>query len=260
MNNNYLTETKLGEYLKILYPKDEFIRNKCVPNSNSKYRPDYRNDNLKLIVEFDGYSHYTSSKTILSDIKKDRIFKSMGYNIIRIPYFIQISNGVTLYLFGKTSKKINQIYPHGFIDHKCIMPADFCELGLEKFKEDLENFFFIKNDILKSLENKINECGEILKILPPSWYNQDEHISHKFEDNEYKKFYNEYKILGGKKQPKEYEFYLKIFFALTLNSFTGGDCYFDSRKEALDKFIYIIGSVDEMNLFFNSVDNIHSYS
>jgi len=36
-----------------------FIHNKSVVNSiNKRFRPDYQSLNLKLIIEFDGYSHY----------------------------------------------------------------------------------------------------------------------------------------------------------------------------------------------------------
>jgi hypothetical protein len=260
--NNYLTETKLGEFLKILYPDKEFVRDKCVPNSNCIYRPDYRNDELKLIVEFDGSSHYTSSKRIFADIEKDKIFKYMGYKIIRIPYFIQLSPAIIRYLFGKSPENLKQIYPHGFIDYKCTLPSDFCELGLEKFKKDLDFFSFIKNEILKSLKNKIKENkGEMLKVLPPSWNKIiKKPIIYEFKDSEYKKFYKEYKKLGGKKEAEEYEFYLKIFISITEGSFTGGPCYFESKQDSLNKFKYIVSSEKEVGLFFNSVNNMHCYS
>lgn len=51
----YLTESKLTAELKIIYPELEFIHDKIVPNSGIINRPDFSNDELKLIIEFDGY-------------------------------------------------------------------------------------------------------------------------------------------------------------------------------------------------------------
>lgn len=167
MEKEYLTEKKLGEYLNIIFPNYKFIHNRSVPNSNCRYRPDYRNDELKLIVEFDGYTHYTSSKTVYVDQVKDEIYKDMGYNIVRIPYFIQMSSKVIKYLFN-VNVKIEQSYPHGFIDEKVILPADYCEMGIRRFEGDLEYFKFISYDILESLTNKIeNEFDyKACRVIP----------------------------------------------------------------------------------------------
>ena len=155
----YLTEKGLKLILQRIYPNIDFVHNKTVPNSGIKNRPDYRNDELMLIVEFDGYLHYTQSKTILYDEKKDRVYSEMGYKIIRIPYFIQISKETIKHLFG-VNINIPQNYPHGFIDPKCVLPSDFCTLGIKRYKKDLENFSFIKNEIDLSLEEKIKEKGD----------------------------------------------------------------------------------------------------
>ena len=65
---------------------------------------------------------------------------------------------------------VEQTYPHGFIDSKCILPADFCELGVEKFKKDLALLdASIRQDIINSLKTKVNcaQFGE-LTVVPPS--------------------------------------------------------------------------------------------
>ena len=67
--NNYLTESKLSNLLKEIYPSEEFEHDKKVPNSDINLRPDYRSDELKLIVEFDGYRHYSVSSVISSTVK-----------------------------------------------------------------------------------------------------------------------------------------------------------------------------------------------
>lgn len=158
----FLTEERLGNFLSKLFSGLIFERDKVVPGSGIKHRADFRNDDIMLIVEFDGYQHYTQSKRIIADKLKDKIYSSMGYEIWRIPYFIQISEetinslirneNLHEYVFKWISRNISpefykiitkQQYPHGFIDSKLeVLPADFCELGIQRFKEDIEIFNF----------------------------------------------------------------------------------------------------------------------
>ena len=164
----YLNEERLGETLRLIFNK-EFIYDKAVPNSkNKRKRPDYRNDELMLIVEFDGFQHYNCTKNILSDIEKDKDYSELGYKVIRIPYFIQLNTDTINRLFNIKLEKDIYKYPQGFIDNKALLPSDFCELGIEKFVADLEIFSHLKEDILDSLKNKINELKDIRLVLPKS--------------------------------------------------------------------------------------------
>ena len=165
--NNYLTEKSLGEYLEQIFPKYKFIRDKAVPDSKIRNRPDYRNDELMLIVKFDGYRHYSNPDNILVDEQKDTVYEAMGYTIIRIPYFIQMSTDIIKLLFNK-DLNIKQIYPHGFIDSKAMLPAFFCELGITRFKNDLNKFNIVKEDIVLSLKHKNEKNKHINYVLPPS--------------------------------------------------------------------------------------------
>ena len=49
----WLNEEVLGKYLEEIYPEYVFVHDKMVPDSGMKNRPDYRCDELNLIVEFD---------------------------------------------------------------------------------------------------------------------------------------------------------------------------------------------------------------
>ena len=102
MEEKYLTEMKLGKILNLLFPHEEFIHNKMVPGSGIKNRPDYRCEKLKLIVEFDGYQHYTKCCEIKKDEYKDKAYKKLGYDIVRIPNFIQITTETIKHLFELT--------------------------------------------------------------------------------------------------------------------------------------------------------------
>lgn len=163
----YLTEENLSEVLKKIFPAEIFIHDKVVPNSNTKTRPDYRCERLKLIIEFDGDQHYRNVKKIRNEIKKDQIYHKLGYKIVRIPYFVQISTLIIEKLFGK-KLKYQQTFPHGFISKTVIMPCDFCELGIVKFKIDLEKFSYVKTEIINSLKEKAIELGDKELVVPPS--------------------------------------------------------------------------------------------
>ena len=119
-----------------------------------RFKPDYRNEQSLTIVEFDGDTHYTQASRVLADSAKDKIYAKAGYNIIRIPYFIQLSRSTCQTLFG-LDLDVKQEYKHGFIDKHCVLPADFCELGIEKFKSDLAKFKNEASDIIDSLKLKI---------------------------------------------------------------------------------------------------------
>ena len=161
----YLNEDRLGEYLKSIYPNLEFIHDKIVPNSGIRNRPDFRNDDIMLIVEFDGYQHYTTASVILTDLIKDTVYTNMGYKIVRIPYFVQLSRIIILNLFN-VDINFDQIYPHGFHDRNAILPADYCELGIDKFKLELIKFNYITGDIIKSLRMKC-KCSEDDRLILP---------------------------------------------------------------------------------------------
>ena len=164
----YLTEKKLGLILSEIFPAFEFIHDKSVPGSaNNRWRPDYRCEINKLIVEFDGDSHYCKAARIISDNTKDAEFINLGYKIVRIPYFIQITSDVLRHIFN-LNKPFTQQYPNGFIDPAAILPADFCELGVKKFLEDLEIFSFHKNEIIASLIQKVKEKKDVNLVMPPS--------------------------------------------------------------------------------------------
>jgi hypothetical protein len=164
----YLTEENLNKELIKIYPNTIFIRDKKVPNSNIEGYPDFRNEDLKIIVEFDGDRHYTQSKVIKKDELKNKTYSSLGYKVIRIPYFVQLNTKVIANVFN-IKLNFQQKYPQGFIDIKALLPSDFCELGIEKFQLDLEKFYYLKKEIVGSLKVKIEKL-DIETVLPKSLY------------------------------------------------------------------------------------------
>ena len=166
---DYLTEERLGLILEESID-GIWIHNKTVPDSGIQTKPDFRNDKNKIIVEFDGYSHYTNPDVIHRDNLKNKVYTSMGYNVLRIPYFFQLKSIHEL----KVIFEINRIeqklkpskyfidYSHGFIDKNCLLPSSYCLYGLSSFcdfisllESDIDNYF-IAEEIWKSLDNITN--------------------------------------------------------------------------------------------------------
>lgn len=164
----YLDEIKLGQCLAEIFPDYEFIHDKAVPGAGISNRPDYRCEALKLIVEFDGYQHYCQVDTIFKDRLKDEAYASMGYRIVRIPYFVQLTSDVVKYYFGVDDVDMQINFPHGFIaDKGAKLPAEYCSLGIIRFMNELRELNFLQTDIISSLKAKLDKYnGDKSRVFP----------------------------------------------------------------------------------------------
>ena len=162
--SGYLTEGILLNIFSTLFGKEDVISQyKEETYPFKKYKYDILVKSKKLIIEFDGELHYTDINTIKRDLIKNNIIE-LGYTLIRIPYFVQLTTDVFNYLFPGIDVVINQNYPHGFIDKKAKLPSNFCSHGELKFLQDLEKFSFIKEDIINSLKNSFEQKEFVLGI------------------------------------------------------------------------------------------------
>lgn len=91
--------TGLEEYLAVIFPGKKWVHDKAL-GGGVRSRPDYRCDELMLIVEFDGTPHYNDPGTIARDMKNQAIYEELGYTVVRIPYFVQLTREVILGLFS----------------------------------------------------------------------------------------------------------------------------------------------------------------
>lgn len=282
----YLTEKKLSDSLKILFPNNVFINNKKFKNTN--YKPDFICEDLKLIIEFDGYRHYSDPKTIITDQIKDKLFNENGYSVIRIPYFIQLNNEILTILFNENEEEnlfldkdfsiFYTEYPQGFIDKNALLPASFCYLGVNKFINDLFKFEIVLVEILNSIDIKISNLKNKLLVITPEIersidelllqhhefdlkYNNNylDEIKNEKETEKILEFYKEYKKLKGTHSFNEYFYYYKIFLSITLESYVCNNSPL-SREESFKKWENFIGSKNEAKIYFKSIDNINSYS
>lgn len=142
----------LDEYLEVLFPDYTWIYNQRLyyydDNKEKRYIiPDYRCGELKLVVEFDGILHYTDHNTILRDANNERIYDKMGYTVIRIPYFIQLTNDVVNTLFKQYSNVLsvnetlfNPNISSMYGECKGFGPAYTCASGFKRMVKVLKQF------------------------------------------------------------------------------------------------------------------------
>ena len=125
-----------------MFPPKRFDpTNKWGQYSYCRKRPDYRSESLKLIVEFDGLPHYTDPSNILRDADNTAFYEKCGYKVVRIPFFIQLTNEVVEQLFGVSVEEplfcegIPSLGPKGKNT-----PAFLCHKGIQKMAREYLRF------------------------------------------------------------------------------------------------------------------------
>jgi hypothetical protein len=170
----YLTEEKLIQLFKDLEKQINNIKVKINARISEEFKR-FKGDiivNDYYFIEFDGYQHYTKSSIFNRDSIKNAIWELQYKKVIRIPYFVQLTDETFNYYFKDLIKslklkiKIESDYPHGFIDKKAILPADFCSVGERRF---LYEIYYLPEkvwiDIYDSLFNKIIEKEEAAEVI-----------------------------------------------------------------------------------------------
>ncbi len=132
------------------------------------------NDRILFGFEFDGFQHYTLCSQIYRDMDVREWFKTQGAYLVRWPYWLQPNSETIAWAFGEYAKNIayeETMYPNGFISREpsCILPGDFCALGLERFKEEFNSLPpTTRLQVLDSLEARSTReaaAKEALKYL-----------------------------------------------------------------------------------------------
>ena len=94
-----------------------------------------------MIVEFDGIQHYKEPDKILSDSANTEFYKSLGYKVVRIPYFIQLSKKAIKDFFGVETHEefFDETIPSlGIKEHNT--PAYLCASGVKRMAEEFKRF------------------------------------------------------------------------------------------------------------------------
>ena len=146
-----LCRTGLDIYLNAIFPNSTWIHDKVIKDSNGNtiriggkalmIRPDYRCEELKLIVEFDGIPHYTKPDVMAKDMKNTKIYEDLGYKVVRIPFFIQLTNTAVKTLFDVDVSE--PLFPEGYASIGPLgqnTPAYMCHMGLIRMANEFKRF------------------------------------------------------------------------------------------------------------------------
>lgn len=167
-----LHRTGLEDYLKVIFPEiNDWVHDKTIDESvngkNYKIRPDYRSKKLKLVIEFDGIQHYTKPDIIDKDIKNTNIYINLGYKVVRIPYFIQLSNKAvkTLFDVDVPEELFDESIPSLGIKGQNT-PAYLCPSGIHRMAKEFKKFpgqYKTNIDYLKSQNDPFRSGFEFLE-------------------------------------------------------------------------------------------------
>lgn len=138
--------TGLEKYLKVIFPEvDDWVHDRPLgeldDGSYCRKRPDYLSKSLKMIVEFDGLLHYTSPVNIINDENNTSLYSSLGYKVIRIPYFIQLTREAVMKIFGVDVgvELFNKNFPSLGIEY-LNTPAFLCSEGIKRMAREFKEF------------------------------------------------------------------------------------------------------------------------
>ena len=159
-----LIRTGLDEYLNVIFPNtndwihDKSIKGLIVDGKQSRTRPDYRSESLKLIVEFNGLPHYQNPDVILNDLAKFNLYTESGYRVVAIPFFIQLSKKVIKKLFDVdvSEEMFDEKIPSLGISGRCT-PAYLCPLGVQRMAKE---FFEISPEQYEVNINALRKQGD----------------------------------------------------------------------------------------------------
>lgn len=169
-----ICRTGLEEYLHVIFPNtNDWIHDKTIDTlpkgEKSRKRPDYRSESLKLIVEFDGLQHYTDPERIKEDRMAVEFYERLGYKVVRIPYFIQLTNQAVEEMFGVCVEEplFDGSIPSLGIKGKNT-PAYLCAAGIERMAKEFfrfpDQFETNKNALLQVDDEYLTGIGLLLRI------------------------------------------------------------------------------------------------
>lgn len=157
-----ICRTGLDEYLCCIFPNiNDWQHDKTtgiiLNGKKCLKRPDYRSENLKIIIEFDGLPHYQNPDIILKDYEDIKLYESFGYKVIRIPYFIQLSKSAvkTLFNIDLDYELFDKSIPSLSVESRNT-PAYLCPTGIQRMRSEFQKFpiqYKINLDYLRSLNN-----------------------------------------------------------------------------------------------------------
>lgn len=183
MNIDKLSEKNLGLILNVLFSEYEVkAQQRCKDVTGKLLIPDYFVDTGEdaFMFEFDGPTHYMSTKTQIRDIKLKSFCELNGILLIRIPYFMQLDSYTLEYFFSKDVVdkyclydkmcSINVEYKSGFHDPKIIYPGDFNLFGWYIFFKNYSDLVKVdKMSIMQQIYHSLFDNHEPDEVLGIGW-------------------------------------------------------------------------------------------
>ncbi len=162
----YLTQRKLeAGLLQIVGDAWQGSERRVIKGRNLWWDMVFRGPEGIVAVEYDGDEYYRNALKIKVDREKDDLARSNGVQVVRIPYWIQLTTVTLKHYFG-IDRGLAQDFPHGFITTK-IFPASYCELGVARFLEELGSLpSEVHAAVAQSLSDRADEHG--LEYVLPS--------------------------------------------------------------------------------------------
>ena len=156
----YLVQRKLELALREIVGIERWKGTEVIlSGSRRRWDMSFEGSSGLVVVEFDGDEHYRNTLKIKTDEGKDAFARAHGIQVVRIPYWIQLTTE-TLQHYCSLDAEIHQDFPHGFIETK-VFPASYCELGLRRFQRELESLpLSVRDAVLSSLSARALEHGD----------------------------------------------------------------------------------------------------
>lgn len=157
-----LHRTGLEDYLRVIFPGADWVHDGELPQGRNlekrKLRPDYRCEDLNLIVEFDGLPHF-KYPSVEDDLLKTQYYQDvLKYNVVRIPYFIQLTKDAVSKFFGKFVVNTDvELFDGRFAslnaNNRCL-PSCLCSVGLMRMALEFVRFpeqYQVNKDAMEKL-------------------------------------------------------------------------------------------------------------
>lgn len=180
-----LHRTGLEEYLAVIFPNvDDWVHNKTIPDLpegiTCRKRPDYRSETLRLIIEFDGVQHFETPRQIKEDIETTIMYESFGYFVVRIPFFIQLTNAAVMEYFNVNvqEKLFNPEIPSMGI--KGANPATLCHAGVQRMAQHFLGHteqYLTNINFLKSFDDDYMTGASLLEVEYTNLYKEIHNIA-----------------------------------------------------------------------------------
>lgn len=155
---DHLIQATLASALKEIVGEENWLGEEVrVPGTRYRWDMMLRIRGNVFVVEFDGDLHYRDSLVIRKDREKDEIAEGMGYTVVRIPYFVQLTTETLHHWFGLDAD-IVQEFPHGFIKSK-VYPASFCAMGVERFECEM---YRLPDPVFTAIVNSL--CARTIEL------------------------------------------------------------------------------------------------